>query len=87
MKMKFGALLVVTVILAGCEAPPKAADAGNKAADTASATSTPKRKCTPSTGSRMGSCDGSTPDVTGANGDNYRDANMNRGTLVGGRPN
>jgi len=74
MKIQFGALLLATLVLAGCENPQKAAttDANGQAVATSAA---PKKKCDATTGSRMGNCsDQGAPDVQGSSGDDYRRA-------------
>lgn len=74
MKIQFGALLVATLVLAGCENPSsKAADGQASASQpTATAQATPKKRCGSSTGSRLGSCDEGSPDVQGSSGDDFR---------------
>ena len=71
MKMGLGAALAAVLFVAGCAAPqPDSKQVA--AAGTDQSQPAPKKKCSASTGSRLGSCDGSTPDVQGEGGDAYR---------------
>ena len=79
MKMHLGVVMTAALLLTACAAPqPPAPTAAAGSADqtqTASAAPT-KKKCSGATGSRLGSCDGSTPEVQGSSGDSYRDSAM-----------
>ncbi len=80
MKIQFGALLLATLVLAGCENPNKAAavDANGQPVAT---NVVPKRKCDASTGSRMGNCsDQASPDVAGTSGDGYKMSTFGKAT-------
>ncbi len=71
MKIQFGALLVATLVLTGCESPPKTAAADGQ--PVVASTTVAKKKCDATTGSRMNDCrDQGAPEVQGVSGDDYR---------------
>ncbi len=90
MKIQNGMMMAAPMVLTGCQSPPpaapaKAATASSDASQVAATDAPAKKKCEPTTGSRMRTCDGAGADVQGSSGDDYR-ASMLQNQSALGRP-